>query len=228
MRTPFQVTFSTPSESIWEEASKTLAGSKEMHEVRDVFSFLTIWREYLNSVFGELHSLTHLSNPDDPPDVIAHFHNGDLNIEITSLEPNHIHQSERLERQHLDKCRTSIPISYRPHNGAEALEIMLNPGHPLGWEGVSERCAVRNETLVSRALSKLENPAVQALNPGVILLTGNLMGDPHEEQALLTAFQEVAALPSAVGWQFGTVYQWNCSSFYSTVYSAQSGLQVKK
>jgi hypothetical protein len=48
-------------------------------------------------------------------------------------------------------------------------------------------------------LTKLENAGVQALTPGVILLTWDLMGDPHEELALRSAFEELSS--QSCGWQ---------------------------
>ena len=227
MRFSFQATCSTPREVIWNGAIRTLSGTKEIHELRDAFDFLLIWREYLESVYEDLHTVTHLSNPDDPPDVIAHFQKSDLNIELTSLEPDHIHQSEPLKKQFSKTGHTVLPISYKHTSRAEAETIMAAPGHPHAWEDVSARCAVRKETVISRVTSKLENPRVQALNPGVILLTGDLIGDPNEELALLNAFEELAAHPQFNGWQFGTVHQWNDSSFYSTLYSTREGFRVR-
>jgi hypothetical protein len=228
MRISLSATFSTPQETIWEEARRRLSGNKEMEELRDAFDFLHIWQDYLRSLYGELESVTHLSNPDDPPDVIAYFERGELNIELTSLEPDHIHQSEQLKGQFSATGHTVLPISYKPSSRAEAETIMATPGHQQAWENVSDRCFTRKEIIMSRVLAKLQNSGVQALAPGVILLTGDLMGDPNEEVALRSAFEELALLPQASGWQFGTVHHWNDSSFYSTLYRVRDGFRVMK
>lgn len=225
MKHTFTVTFDTSHDELWDEARMSLKGTKEVHEMRDAFYFLTAWKAYLQSLYGELYSITHLSNPDDPPDVIAHFTKVDLNIEITSLEPNHIHQSEPLVDLHSNKFRTSIPISYIPRNRSEAEEIILTPGHPNAWENVADRAAVRYETVVCRIKAKLENPRLLKLMPGVILLTGSLMGDPFEEQALKEAFQEIRKTPQSEGWTLATIYQWNHCSYYFTLDGAESGFQ---
>lgn len=228
MKSPITISFDTTRESFWDKALTCVPGKKEIEEFRDAFDFLQIWREDLHSEYGALHSVTHLSNPDDPPDVIAHFERGELNIEITSLEPFHIHQSEPLKGQFAQTGLTLLPISSPPRSRAEAEQMMAPFGHPQTWENVSDRCHARKETIISRVIAKLENSGVQALKQGLILLTGDLMGDPNEEKALRSAFEELSAHPLAAGWDIGTVHQWNDSSFYSTLYQKGSGFQVKQ
>ncbi|NBZ95360.1 MAG: hypothetical protein EBR40_02845 [Proteobacteria bacterium] len=228
MKLPIPASFDTTRESFWDNAHTSLLGKKEIEEFRDAFDFLKIWREDLQSEFGALHSITHLSNPDDPPDVIAHFEKGDLNIEITSLEPFHIHQSEPLKGQFAQTGLRLLPISSPPRSRVEAEQMMTPIGDPQLWENVSDRCDARKETIISRVMAKLENRGVRALKEGLILLTGDLMGDPNEERALRSAFEELSAHPLAAGWEIGTVHQWNDSSFYSTLYSSRDGFRIRK
>lgn len=228
MKIPLPATFNTSRETIWEEARRRLSGKKEMEELRDAFDFLLIWQDYLRPLYGGLQSVTHLSNPDDPPDVIAYFERGELNIELTSLETDHIHQSEPLKEQFSATGHTVLPISYKPSSRAEAETIMATPGHHQAWENVSDRCSTRKEIIIARVLAKLQNSGVQALATGVILLTGDLMGDPNEELALSSAFEELSTHPQAAGWEIGTVHQWNCCSYYSVLYSKHSGFQTQK
>jgi hypothetical protein len=106
---------------------------------------------------------------------------------------------------------------------------MMAPfGHPQAWENVSDRCDSRKETIISRVMAKLENQGVRALKEGLILLTGDLMGEPNEELALRNAFEELSAHPLAAGWDIGTAHQWNDSSFYSTLYSSRDGFRIRK
>jgi hypothetical protein len=228
MKSPILASFDTTRESFWDKVLTCVPGKKEIEEFRDAFDFLKIWRESLQSEFGKLHSVTHLSNPDDPPDVIAHFEKGDLNIEITSLEPFHIHQCEPLKGQFAQRGLTLLPISSPPRSRAEAEQMMDPFGHPQAWENVSDRCDSRKETIISRVMAKLENRGVRALKQGLILLTGDLMGDLNEELAIRNAFEELSAHPLAAGWDIGTVHQWSHSSFYSALYSSRDGFRIRK
>jgi hypothetical protein len=45
-----------------------------------------------------------------------------------------------------------------------------------------------------------------------------------ERGELRDAFEELSS--QSCGWQIGTVHQWNSSSYYSTLFSAQDGFQV--
>lgn len=228
MKSTYSTSFTTHRELFWHEACMSLGGSKESLELRDAFDFLHIWQDYLRPLYGELHSVTHFSNPDDPPDVIAHFERGELNIELTSLEPDHIHQSEQLKGQFAETGHMLLPISTPPRSRADAVNMMSPFGHPQAWENVSDRCDARKEIIMSRVLAKLQNAGVQALAPGVILLTGDLMGNSHEELALRSAFEELSTHPQATGWEIGIVHQWNCCSYYSVLYSKHSRFQTQK
>ena len=76
----------------WKESCMQL-DRKGSAELRDVFQFLCAWRDHFRARHGELYAISHLSNPDDPPDAIAHFTNTEISIEVTTIDPAHILQS---------------------------------------------------------------------------------------------------------------------------------------
>ena len=79
---------------------KLVKPQRELCELMDAFAILDIWQSLFHSSHGQLQSLVHCSNPDDPPDVIAQFARGDLGIEHTIIEPSHrVHGTKLIQHQ---------------------------------------------------------------------------------------------------------------------------------
>lgn len=180
----------------WSEACMTLP-EKECHELRDAFQFLRIWREHFEIEYGVLEGISHLSNPDDPPDVIAHFSVQDVPIEITTIDPAHILQSDALHRKMGNqRGRSEIPLTYRPKNQQEALDMMYCPGS-AAWENVFDRNQVWFNSIIERVAGKLSNLRVRQIPPGIILLPGRMDGSMGEEEDTLNRFR-TSAPPSLI------------------------------
>jgi len=199
-------------------------GSKELLEA---FNFLTVWPEYLRSRYGELNSLTHLSNPDDPPDVIAHFSKCSVNIEITSIEPPHIMQSERLHNQLGGGARSEMPLSRIPANTQDAKEIMYIPGNQKAWELVADRCDVRYKMIVERGRRKFSNPKIKTLSSGILLFHGETFGDKFEHQAIEKAFKALQQIPVCRGWIIALIHRWNSLAYYTAIHSDDVGFRFE-
>lgn len=225
----FSASFSTPSDQVWDEARAQLNGKpKEIHEVRDAFQFLLIWQDYLRYSYGELSTILHHSNPDDPPDVVAHFENGDLSIEITDIQPPHIHQSEDLDNKvGQGRARFEVPLSNPPSSREEAINSMYLPGGGPPEE-VGERNKVWFKSILERVTSKLTSPTMEEVPPGIILLTGSLYGSLGEEEAVRQAFTEVRrSVPEAANWTLATCHQWNPFEFFSALSTPEGELEIK-
>ncbi|MEJ6580096.1 MAG: hypothetical protein QNL68_09880 [Akkermansiaceae bacterium] len=223
----FPASFSTPSMDFWKDACMTLK-SKEAQELKEAFQFLGIWGEHFESIHGELQAISHLSNPDDPPDVIAHFTGGDLSIEVTSIEPPHIHQSDALDKQAgQGRGRSGIPISIKPTSKEEAMDFMYLPGGGP-CEDVGDRNQVWGDSIIKRASKKLDSSTMKQVVPGVILLTGGIEGSFGEKDAITHAFSAIRqTYPEGAKWCFATCYQWNSIQFYSTLSAPSKTLMIK-
>jgi hypothetical protein len=224
----FPASFSTPSAQFWSEACMML-DTKGCHELRDAFQFLFIWKEHFESKFGELQGISHLSNPDDPPDVIAHFSHGDVAIEITTIDPPHILQSDALHRKMgNERGRSEIPLSYKPKDRQEALEMMYCPGES-SWENVSDGNKVWFDSITERVATKLSNSGVRHIQTGVILLPGRMNGSFGEVETVHRAFSAIrTAIPESEAWTLAICHQWNDLSYFSAVDFPGSGIEFKQ
>lgn len=102
----------------FEEARKGDALRDEEKSRAECFHFaqaIKPWLPTLEGFYGPLRSLTHLSSPDDPPDVMAHFERADVGFEITYLLPNGIAKFfDRLKEMDGDKHCTVAPTLSGP------------------------------------------------------------------------------------------------------------------
>ena len=213
----FPASFSTPSAALLDDARTTLKG-KEAQELREAFQFLVIWEDFFEGIHGELQAISHLSNPDDPPDVIAHFTGGDLSIEVTSIEPPHIHQSDALDKQEgQGRGRSGIPLSIKPTSMEEAMDLMYLPGGAQ-WETVADRNQIWINSIVDRVGKKLDCSRLKSVSSGILLLSGHLEGSLGEEDAVRRAFSAIRqSRPESTEWDLATCCQWNHLHFFSTL-----------
>jgi hypothetical protein len=228
MKTHFPVTFANSTDDLWTLAGKRL-GRTEYYELRYAFQLLTLWRDEFRGRWGELKEISHLSNPDDPPDVIAHFANASVNIEVTSIDPEHICQYSKLGGTELrDVVSAELPLSHKPANKSEALEIMSCPGHSMAWARTEDECRVRREVIHERVQKKLQKATIQAIEPGILLLTGDVFGDRFEHNAIKEIFAKIAAMPDLQAWLIAIVHCWNSVDFYTAIQCPKRGFKFKR
>lgn len=224
----FPVTFSTSFMEFGKNACITLP-AKKCRELLDTFQFLLIWQDYFQSNHGELKALSHLSNPDDPPDVIAHFADRSVAIEITTIDPSHMRQSDDLhDKVGQGSGRTEIPLSIKPRNRQEALDMMYVPGLSP-WEDVDDRNQVWFNSIYERVAKKLSSPRIRAISPGIILMPGQIEGSYGEAHAVAQAFAAIrASMPAYNGWTIAICHQWNHLHYFSAIDAPGLGFEIKE
>ncbi len=192
--------------------------------------FFTIWPDIFDDVHGKLNAISQCTNPDDPPDIVAHFERGDILMEVTDIDPGHIHQNNKLHRQMGGNAgRNKIPISKRPKNADEAMAIMYTPGHPDAWENLTDRTVARADALLGQAKKKFTNPRILALTPGILLFTGNICGDQFDRPLIEAGFQAIhQTIPASRPWILAMCHRWNSSGgYYSAFLHPSLGFQQR-
>lgn len=224
----FPVTFSTSFMEFGKNACIKLP-AKECRELSDAFQFLLIWQHYFQSNHGELNSLSHLSNPDDPPDVIAHFADRSVAIEITTIDPSHMRQSDDLhDKVGQGSGRTEIPLSVKPRNRQEALDMMYVPGLSP-WENVDDRNQVWFNSIYERVAKKMSIPRFREISPGIILMPGQIEGSYGEDRAVELAFNAIrTTISESEGWTLAICNMWNHLHYFSAIDAPESGFQIKQ
>jgi hypothetical protein len=220
-------TFSTPFDDFWQTSCRPLP-NKDCHELRDAFQFLLAWRSYFASIHGDLTALSHRSNPDDPPDVIAHFQYQDVAIEITTIDPQHIRQSDDLHAK-VGKGlgRFVIPLSKGPGSRHDALNMMYGPGNPPS-EDIADRNRVWFDSICSRVDRKLNGSFLQKFPSGILLLPGKMDGSYGEDVAVEQAFKRIrASNPGAHAWTLAVFYQWNHLQYFSAIDAPGLGFKIQ-
>ncbi|WP_341408082.1 hypothetical protein [Luteolibacter soli] len=213
-----------------EEARKAL-DQKGWEEAVNVFQFLSIWIHHFQSKLGQLNGVSHLSNPDDPPDAIGHFSNHDIPIEVCSITPAHVKQSDDLHRKvGGNQGRYDVPISQKPRSAAEARDWMYGPGGVDIWESFTDAMETVHHSIVDAAKKKFGKPSIAKLEPGVLLLPGDrLFGYFGEEEAVRAAFNAVRKeVPAANAWILAVHHQWNGRECFSAIDDPSSGFALKR
>jgi hypothetical protein len=203
--------------------------SKECHELRDAFQFILIWKDSFHSKYGDLVALSHLSNPDDPPDVIAHFRNRDISIEVTTIDPPHIRQCDDLHNKVGEGSgRAVMPLTINPGSRQEALEMMYVPGSSPR-ENVPDRNQVWFDLISERVAKKIGNARVKEISSGILLLPGDIDGSLGEDIAVKEAFASIRrSIPESAGWTLAVCSQWNNVHHFSAIDSPETGFEVKQ
>jgi len=223
MKRQFQASFAMSLEQLWKDACTTLPEQKEANELYDTFDTLQIWQEVFRPKFGELESITHHSNPDDPPDATAQFTQGTLQVEHTIIEPPHVMQAEDIHRKiGKGRARSGVPTSGQ-FSKKQLEEIMYVPGHPLAWEGSNACLDTRYGIVVSAIQKKIEKHP-----PGGLLILGaEMMGSRWEADMLDQAFRYCSTLAGAERWIVAFKYRWNCQEYFSVIRSNEIGMKTK-
>lgn len=200
MKTPFPVSFATTLADFNQAVCELK--SKEVTEIYEAFDVLRVWQDHLRPNYGELQSLVHFSNPDDPPDVLAQFSSGELSIEHTEIEPPHIKQSDVIHRDERDWAwKNSMPLSGQ-YTSAQQREIMWTPGHSGVWETHEANLKTRCRLIVSA----IEKKMVKFPPGGMLILKGNVGCDQDpfgwELEMIKQAFNHVRQANEASKWVF--------------------------
>lgn len=196
---------------------------KELTELYDTFDTLQIWQELFRSKFGELESITHHSNPDDPPDATAQFSQGTLQVEHTIIEPPHVMQADDIDRKiGSGRGRSCVPISGQ-YSKKQLEEIMYTPGHSQAWEGASASLHTRFEIIVSAIRKKIEKHPPG----GLLVLSAEMMGYPWETEMLDHAFCCSSRLVGSEKWMIAFKFRWNSAEYFSAIHFNEIGLKMK-
>jgi hypothetical protein len=221
---------SSQIEALIEQAREEM-GQKEWFEAINVFQFLSIWRGHFESKWGPLRGTSHLTNPDDPPDAVAHFQGNEIPIEVCSITPAHVKQSDDLHRKiGGNQGRYDIPISQKPRNAVEAKDWMYGPGGADIWEPVADSMETVHQSITAAAKRKFGMESIMKLRPGVLLLPGDrLFGSFGEEEAVKAAFKAVRnEVPAAKDWMLAVHHQWNASECFSALDDPLVGFRLKQ
>lgn len=167
---------------------------------------------------GVIQAITHLNGSDDPPDVIAHFASREVYIEITTIDPAHIRQSDVLHAKTRPyQGRNEIPITVSPRNKAEALKMMYSP-ESSPWEDIVDRNQIWFNSITERVKRKLGTKGFKDMPPGIILLPGKIDGLLGEVCAVEHAFSSIRAnIPEARDWTVAVCRQRNSHDYFSAI-----------
>jgi hypothetical protein len=112
-----------------------------------------------------------------------------------------------------------MPISRKPANKQEMMEIMYTPGYPKAWENTSDALEARLAVILERTQTKMKK-----YPPGGLLL---LPGELSEfEQAIIEdAFNRIASLSNIDIWAVAVKTRWNDEEFYSALWSRETGFK---
>jgi hypothetical protein len=187
-----ETTFDTDETLFFSSLPPILSGQQK-HEALIAFQFLKASRRLFPDL--NLIAISHHSNPDDPPDVVAHFQSHaseecEIPIEITSVDPPHIHQCNALHRKVGGNQGRMIPrMTVSPRNQEEALDEMY--GNGTAWESVADRNALWTEKIVSAAKRKFESSKIQNYSSGILLIEGEFVNGVGEREAVREAFETI-------------------------------------
>ncbi|MBX3740381.1 MAG: hypothetical protein KF712_05280 [Akkermansiaceae bacterium] len=203
-------------------------GRKGYQEFQKAQEFLDLWKIFFHHNYGNLLGISHLSNPDDPPDIIAHFEKGEIPIEITSITPRHIFQSDAMHgKSGRNIARQDIPVSKKPKDAQEAREWMYGQGG--NWESLNDSNRVWHDEIISSVTRKLSNPSNLKQENGILLLvTNRLFGHFNEEEMVKIAMKtSLDRLPEEHNWMIAIHNQWNSSQCFSVLTSRFKEPMVK-
>jgi hypothetical protein len=228
MQIRFPVNFSTPLDELIQLARAEITSPKGRQELLMAFDYLLLWQDRFREKYGELVSVSHLSNPDDPPDVIAHFEGAELAIELTTGDPSHLPQSDALyNRIGNNRARTQVPFTINPGNAEEAEDMMFIPGY-APWEPVADRNTERARLIIERARAKFELPGVQKFSEAIVLLNSGEFGAQFDATGVFQGIQHVKSeLSSHTGWMIGYISRNNDWDYFTALQEDVCRVKIK-
>lgn len=221
MKTKFDVTFNTTIADLECMGRHSLSNiKKELPELVESFDVLKTWEAEFEHRFGSLHQLIHHSNPDDPPDVVAHFEQGILGIEHTEIEPTHVKQGEAVHRKERgSKGHCEMPLSGSgTYTSNDIKEIMWGRADPRGWEEVGVHFQTRCDLITSAIQKKICKYPVG----GLLVMKGSLGGWPNEFEDELNvidhAFGVATSMPGISKWIVAVHKRWSAQKVFSVIW----------
>ncbi|MCW1913077.1 hypothetical protein OJ996_05810 [Luteolibacter sp. GHJ8] len=211
--------------------ARTALDEKGWLESVQVVQFLSIWNDHFQSRFGPLNGTSHLSNPDDPPDAVGHFGSNDIPIEVCSITPGHVKQSDALHRKEGgNRGRYDIPISQKPRNADEAKNWMYGPAGADIYEAVEDANNTVYDSIIGAAKRKFGKASIARLQSGVLLLPGDrLFGSFGEEEVVRAALGSIRKeIPDAKDWIIAVHHQWNGWECFSAIDAPSSGFALRQ
>jgi len=129
--------------------------SKSSREVCCCWDMLQIWHDWIDSKFGRLKTLRHLSQPDDPPDIQLVFEARTIDFEHTRLQPYPLGGAEDVKHTEFPNLVTAVPaLSKPPKNRAELLHSMFSV-LDAPWANVGDELNVAAQSLVETLRNKM-------------------------------------------------------------------------
>ena len=149
------ITFETSLQEALATARTAGIDKKGRTEVVECLDMAQVWREWFSARFGELLSVRHRSNPDDPPDIELIFHEKCMAVEHTRLQPYPLGWAEDIATE-IDPSRCILipPMSGRQRNRSGLLDEMLRIGSAS--VGPNQEQAVIVGKLLSTAKCKMK------------------------------------------------------------------------
>jgi hypothetical protein len=190
-------------------------------EILCCYDVLRVWRDKFEHL-GELVSLDHLSGVDDPPDVIAHFSTGaTLDMEHTSIEPNHRHWGEKLRG---GQGGVVPPVGGKYKSRDELLNVM-NPWGGGGWASVEQEAVARCSLILDAMRKKIKKHPPG----GIMVLDAHCHPNDLElPSAIAVACDKVRSVPGSDKWTYSFISRSNHIEFYSTIFSPTIPYEVRR
>ena len=229
MVVPFPITPTTTDIDLIDNlpALDQQAKGKFYQELLPAFYFLKAWEDHFIPLYGHPISIIYNTPPDDPPDVLIYFERASIDIEVTSLTPNHIHQSAPIHREFQNQVRHLLPYSNPPTNRTDAMERITQIAHPSSSEYQDERTASIHQILLERSAKKLKKPKTQQSANNVLLLTGELLRNPADYPAINHALETASLWPNTQDWTLAIISQWNSLAYFSSLHCPVNGLKCR-
>lgn len=228
MKTLFPASFTTSLDDFWRAVCLKLRHNKEVTEIHETLDVLQVWQGLFTQKYGELQSLVHYSNPDDPPDVLAKFSLYDLEIEHTEIEPAHVKQADAIHKREANGAgRNAMPISgcYSP---AKQKEIMWTPCHPNAWENQDANLHARFDLMISTIQTKIcKHPP-----GGLLILKADVgcfpAGFDGEIEMIKHAVSCFLRFQDSDKWMVAVHNRWNSCEFFSVLFTSRTGLMMQR
>lgn len=224
MKKRFEVSSSMSLKEFWRLCCLNLDQDKEAKELWAAFDVIQIWKSYFEAKYGPLQALTHYSNPDDPPDVMAHFAYGDLSIEHTFVEPAHLMKANAIHsKEGGGDARAQVPVSATYLKTKSEFQSAMYGRHTT-WEPTADAYQIRGGLLESAIQSK-----VKKYPPGgLMVLEADFVTHECDLQALQSIFKLVSAfpVPGLDRWTLVFRQRSNDCQFVSALFSLREGWQT--
>lgn len=220
MKRKFFMSFETPMADIIHEASDEQTTGAELNELMHALEFAHIWKDQLMESYGGLNAVTHLSNPDDPPDVVFHFERGDLPIEVTSGDPGHLHKARHLHSECGPNRAISVPpLSAKSTNRDDLLNSMFLVSN---WESITDRDEARANWLLKSIERKMDKGGIKRHKEGVLLFYSDQADQGYDSRGIKLAFNRASKeIFDLRGWKLAFLFRC-CSPLFCLLHNGNT------